>query len=75
MGSLRTAHFPVEREAANMATAGTTTKGIYWRDREVEAVLKALHREGAGRRVMTSTNIETTDIFQAVSSRLEDQGR
>lgn len=62
-------------ESGEMATSKMPVMGIYWTNAEVEAVFRALHREGAGQRVMTSTNVESTDIFQSVSNRLEDQGK
>lgn len=52
----------------------SSTKGIYWSEAEIEHMLKALYRIGAGRKVMTSTNLETTTLFQQVSEKMKDKG-
>lgn len=51
-----------------------STKGVYWSDKEIKIMLKALHRNRAGQCVMTSTNLESIDIFQAVSDRMAEMG-
>lgn len=50
------------------------SKRVYWSDLKIEDMLKALHRVGEGRTVMTSTNVETTSLFQQVSEKMKKQG-
>lgn len=51
----------------------TLNKGVYWVDAEVEFMLKILHQESVGRRVMTSTHMETLSVFEVVISGLEKE--
>lgn len=49
-------------------------KEIYWVNEEVAETLKWLYSLNAGERVMTSTKLETTTIFQSVAERLQELG-
>lgn len=42
---------------------------IYWADVEVEIMLQYMHSLGDGARLMSSTNLKTTIIFQSVARK------
>lgn len=49
-------------------------KGVYWGKQEVRLMLTCLVEQGAGERVMRSTNLETLSIFTLVAEYLAERG-
>ncbi|KAL8186162.1 UNVERIFIED_CONTAM: hypothetical protein K2H54_065596 [Gekko kuhli] len=54
--------------------AGSSKKGVFWQEEELEVMYRFLHQHGYGERVMSSTHLETLSIFEEVAQALREAG-